>query len=69
MQSSFPINLNLFYVKNGEPLTKTLKLSTVSRPVVWSVFPGIVLNQRIRFAVLMLKSKFNFLGLTMKYQK
>ena len=41
----------------------------VVHSVVWSVFPGIVLNQRIHFAVLMLKSSFNFLGATMKSQK
>ena len=35
--------------------------------VVWSVFPAIVLNQRI-FAVLILKPSFNFLGPTMKSQ-
>ena len=33
------------------------------------VFPRKVLNQRIHFAVLMLKSSFNFLGATMKSQK
>ena len=32
LQSSFPINLNSFYVKIGEPLTKTSKLLTFSRP-------------------------------------
>ena len=42
---------------------------SVVHSVVWSVFPGIVLNQRIYFTVLMLKSSFNFLGATMKSQK
>ena len=37
--------------------------------VIWSVFPGIILNQKIHFAVLILKSSFNFLGATMKSQK
>ena len=37
--------------------------------VVWSVFPWTVLNQRIHFVVLTLKSSFNFLGATMKSQK
>ena len=32
LQFSFPINLNSFYVKIGEPLTKTSKLLTFSRP-------------------------------------
>ena len=41
----------------------------VVHSVVWSVFVGIVLNQRIHFAVLMLKSSFYFLGATMKSQK
>ena len=41
----------------------------VVHSVVWSVFPGIALNQRIHIAVLMLKSSFNFLGATMKSQK
>ena len=67
MQSSFPINSNSFYVKIEEPPRKTSKLSTVSR--VSSVFPEIVLNQGIHFAVLMLKSSFNFLEATMKSQK
>ena len=31
-QSSFPINLNPFYVKIEEPLTEILKPSTLSRP-------------------------------------
>ena len=69
LQSSFPINLNSFYVIE-EALTKTSKLSTVSRPISsLRCFPGIFLNQRIYFAVLMLKSSFNFLGATMKSQK
>ena len=69
LQSSFPINLNSFYVIE-EALTKTSKLSTVSRPISsLKCFPGIFLNQRIYFAVLMLKSSFNFLGATMKSQK
>ena len=33
------------------------------------MFPGTVLNQGIHFAVLILKSSFNFLGAIMKYQK
>ena len=39
--------------------------------MVWFqvVFPGTVLNQRIHFSVLILKSCFNFLGAIMKYQK
>ena len=37
--------------------------------VVWSVLPGVILKQKIHFAVLMLKSSFNFLGATMKFQK
>ena len=37
--------------------------------VVWSVFPRTVLNKRIHFTVLMLKSSFNVLGATMKSQK
>ena len=41
----------------------------VVHSVVWSVFPGIVLNQRIHFAILMLKSNFNFLGATKKWNK
>ena len=31
LQSSFPVNLDSFYVKIGEPLTKKSKFSTVSR--------------------------------------
>ena len=30
---SFPINLNLFYIKIGEALTKTSQLSAVSYPL------------------------------------
>ena len=70
LQFSFPINLNSFYVKIGEPLTKTSKLSTVSRPLSsLKCFPWNSFDQRIHFAVLMLKSSFNFLGATMKSQK
>ena len=62
LQSSFLINLNLF--------TKTPKLQLLAAySVVWSVFPGIVLNQRIYFAVLMSKSSFTFLGAIIKSQK
>ena len=41
----------------------------VVHSVVWTILPGIVLNQKIHFAVLILKSSFNFSGTTMKYQK
>ena len=41
----------------------------VVHSVVWSFFSWMVLNQRIDFAVLMLKSSFNFVGPTMKSQK
>ena len=51
-----------------KPLTKT-SIKWVIHSIVWSVFPEIVLNQRIHFAVLVLKSNFNFLGATMKSQK
>ena len=37
--------------------------------VIRGALPGIVLNQRIHFAVLILKLSFNFLGVTMKSQK
>ena len=70
MQSSFNINLNSFYVKIREPLTKTSNTQLlVIHSVICSAFPGIVLNQRIHFAVPMLKSSFNFLEVTMKSQK
>ena len=41
----------------------------VTHSVVWSAFPAIVLNQRIHFAVLMIKSSFNFLGAAIKSKK
>ena len=41
----------------------------VDHSVVWRIFTGTVLNQRIHFDVLMLKSSFNFLGATIKSQK
>ena len=37
--------------------------------IIWSVFSGIVLNQRINFTVLMLKSSFNYLRSTMASEK
>ena len=37
--------------------------------VIWSVFPGIKKKKKIHFAVLILKSSFNFLGATMKSHK
>ena len=70
LQCSFPVNLNSFYVKIGEPLTKTSKLSAVSHPLSsLKCFPWNKRNERNHFAVLMLKSSFNFLGATMKSQK
>ena len=70
LPSSFPINLNSLYVKIEEPLVKTSNSQLlVVHSVVWSVFRGIVLNQKIYFAVLMLKSSFNVLEATMKSQK
>ena len=66
----FFINLNSFYIKIGEFLTKTSNSQLlVVHSVVWSIFPGIVLHQRIHFVVLSLKSSFNFLGATMISQK
>ena len=41
----------------------------VLHSVIWCAFPGIVLNQRIHFVVLKLKSSFAFLGESMKSQK
>ena len=54
--------------KNWGTFYKDYQLLIVNS-VVWNIFPGIVLNQRIHFAVLILKSSFNFLGATMKSQK
>ena len=41
----------------------------VVHSVIWNISPGIVLNQRIHFAVLMSKSSFYFLGATKKWSK
>ena len=65
LQSSFSINLNSFYVKIGNLLQRHQN-STVSRPLSslncfsWNSF---------EFVVLMLKSSFDFLEVTMKSQK
>ena len=66
----FPINFNSFFVKIGEPLTKTSKLWTVSRRLSsLNFFSWTVLDQQIHFATQTLKSSFNFLGAIMKCQK
>ena len=66
----FPINFNSFFVKIGEPLTKTSKLSTVShRLSSLNFFSWTVLDQQIHFAAQTLKSSFNSLGAIMKCQK
>ena len=58
-------------LKIGETLTKTSKLSTVSRRRLKFevVFPGKVLNQRIHFAALMSKLSSIFVGAIMKCQR
>ena len=62
LQSIFPINLNSFYLEIEEPLTRTSKFSAVSHPLsslkcfTWNSF-----ELKFYFAVLMLKSSFNYI--------
>ena len=68
----FSYKIEFILCKNWETSYKKINQNSqllVVYSVVWGVSPGIVLNQRIHFAVLMLKSSFNFLGATMKSQK
>ena len=61
----FSVSINLNHLLQGHQNSQLL----VAHSVVCTVFPEIVLNQRIHFAVLIIKSSFNFLGATMKSQK
>ena len=73
LQSSFLINLNLFYVKIGEPHTKT-KLSTVSRQLSsFKCFPWSSFESKDSFCFTKVKIfdffSWVFLGATLKSQK
>ena len=73
LQSSFLINLNLFYVKIGEPHTKT-KLSTVSRQLSsFKCFPWSSFESKDSFCFTKVKIfdffSWFFLGATLKSQK
>ena len=61
LQSSFPINLNSFYIKIGEPFTKTSKLSTVSCPLSnLKCFPWNSFESRDSFCCINVKIEFYF---------
>ena len=58
---SFPINLNLFYIKIGEPLTKTSQLSAVSYPLSrLKSFPWNIIESKNSFYYTNVKIKFWF---------
>ena len=66
----FSYKFEFMLIKNWRTSYKDIKTQLLAvHSVVWSVFPGIVLNRRIHFAVLMLKLKLTFLVATMKSQK
>ena len=66
----FSYKFEFILCKKLEPLTKTSKLSTViAHSIVWNVFSGIDLKQKIHFAELVLQASFNFLGASIKSQK